>query len=91
MELNFNELRELVTTLSQTDISELTLKSADFELTLRKKGAAATGSPETLAPIEPTTRAVAEVTQLVTAPVAGPTPPPTVDANLVEIDQSMHH
>ena len=45
MELNFNELRELVTTLSQTDISELTLKGTDFELTLRKQGAIATVGP----------------------------------------------
>lgn len=36
MQLDFNELRELLTVLSQTDITELTLKSADFELTVRK-------------------------------------------------------
>lgn len=36
MELDFNELRELLTVFSQTDIAELTLKSADFELTMRK-------------------------------------------------------
>jgi acetyl-CoA carboxylase biotin carboxyl carrier protein len=36
VELDFNELRELLTVFSQTDISELTLKSADFELTMRK-------------------------------------------------------
>ena len=36
MELDFNELRELLTVFSQTDITELSLKSADFELTMRK-------------------------------------------------------
>ncbi|MBD2183745.1 acetyl-CoA carboxylase biotin carboxyl carrier protein [Aerosakkonema funiforme] len=36
MELDFNELRELLTVLNGTDIAELTLKSADFELTVRK-------------------------------------------------------
>lgn len=36
MQLNFNELRELLAALHQTDIAELTLKSADFELTVRK-------------------------------------------------------
>lgn len=36
MELDFNELRELLTVFSQTDVAELTLKSADFELTMRK-------------------------------------------------------
>jgi acetyl-CoA carboxylase biotin carboxyl carrier protein len=34
--LDFNELRQLLAVLAQTDITELTLKSADFELTVRK-------------------------------------------------------
>lgn len=38
MELNWIELRDLLTTLSQTDISEVSLKSGDFELTVRKGG-----------------------------------------------------
>jgi acetyl-CoA carboxylase biotin carboxyl carrier protein len=37
VELDFNELRDLLTALNQTDISELTLKSNDFELTVRKE------------------------------------------------------
>jgi len=36
VELNFNDLRELIAALDRTDIAELTLKAADFELTLRK-------------------------------------------------------
>lgn len=36
MQLNFEELRNLLVTLGQTDIGELTIKSADFELTVRK-------------------------------------------------------
>ncbi len=36
MELSFNELQELLKTLGDTDIEELTLKSSDFELTVRK-------------------------------------------------------
>lgn len=36
MPLDLNELRELLTAISQTDIAELTLKSADFELTVRR-------------------------------------------------------
>lgn len=36
MPLDFNQLRELLTAIAQTDIAELTLKSADFELTVRK-------------------------------------------------------
>lgn len=38
MEFDFNELRELLTVLNQTDVTELTLKVNDFELTLRKSG-----------------------------------------------------
>jgi acetyl-CoA carboxylase biotin carboxyl carrier protein len=41
VELNISELRELVAALNQTDIAELTLKSAEFELTLRKHSAVA--------------------------------------------------
>lgn len=36
MSINFNELRELLGAIAQTDITELTLKSEDFELTVRK-------------------------------------------------------
>jgi acetyl-CoA carboxylase biotin carboxyl carrier protein len=38
VELDFSELRALLTVLNQTDINELTIKSADFELTVRKGG-----------------------------------------------------
>lgn len=40
MQLDLNQLCELLTVLDSTSISELTLKSADFELTLRKSGSA---------------------------------------------------
>lgn len=36
MPLDFNQLRELLAAIAQTDIAELTLKSPDFELTVRK-------------------------------------------------------
>ena len=36
MPLDFNEIRQLIVTISQTDIVELSLKSDDFELTVRK-------------------------------------------------------
>lgn len=36
MPLDFNEIRQLLVTIAQTDIAELTLKSDDFELTVRK-------------------------------------------------------
>ncbi|MGD1942705.1 MAG: acetyl-CoA carboxylase biotin carboxyl carrier protein [Leptolyngbyaceae cyanobacterium] len=91
MELNFNELRELVTTLSQTDISELTLKSGDFELTLRKPGAfvMSSVSAEPLAtPMAPVMPQIVDAAQP-PAPTAAPTPPPSVDSSLVEITSPM--
>ncbi|MBW4418149.1 MAG: acetyl-CoA carboxylase biotin carboxyl carrier protein [Myxacorys californica WJT36-NPBG1] len=39
MPLDLKELRELLADLNQTDISELTLKSSDFELTVRRGAA----------------------------------------------------
>ncbi len=36
MPLDFNEIRQLLATIAQTDIAEVTLKSNDFELTVRK-------------------------------------------------------
>ncbi|HBL13516.1 MAG TPA: acetyl-CoA carboxylase, biotin carboxyl carrier protein [Cyanobacteria bacterium UBA11162] len=36
MPLDFNQLRELLAAIAQTDITELILKSTDFELTVRK-------------------------------------------------------
>lgn len=36
MPLNLNELRELLEAINQMDIAELTLKSEDFELTVRR-------------------------------------------------------
>ena len=36
MSVDFQELRELLSAIAQTDITEFTLKSDDFELTLRK-------------------------------------------------------
>lgn len=36
MPLDFNEIRQLLVTINQIDIAEITLKSDDFELTVRK-------------------------------------------------------
>lgn len=36
MSLDFNEIRQLLATIAQTDISEVILKSENFELTVRK-------------------------------------------------------
>lgn len=76
MELNFDELRELLTLLNQTEVAELILKSNEFELTLRK-GNLATSDPsrgtglQNLASPPPGT-------EVVSAPLPAPTPVPVV-------------
>ena len=55
MSVNFSELRELLLAINQTDISEFTLKSDDFEVVVRKGASPAqhTGvvSPAAIAPV----------------------------------------
>lgn len=93
MELNFNELRDLVTTLSQTDISELTLKGADFELTLRKQGAIVSANPPVTVAVPQNPSAMmpaVEIPQATSsAPPAPPSPPPSADSHLLEITSPM--
>ena len=43
MSLDFNEIRQLLATIAQTDISEVNLKSENFELTVRKNISYTTG------------------------------------------------
>ena len=45
MSIDFNQLREFLAAIAQTDITELTLKSEDFELTLRQGVAAMPAAP----------------------------------------------
>ncbi|MGB7083920.1 MAG: acetyl-CoA carboxylase biotin carboxyl carrier protein [Phormidesmis sp.] len=98
MNLGFNELRELVAALNQTDIAELTLKNADFELTLRKPSA-----------LQPPNVVMSPAPAQATLPAASPvpaspqvsadsepaaqtspeTPKPKVDLSLVEITSPM--
>ncbi|HIK26498.1 MAG: acetyl-CoA carboxylase biotin carboxyl carrier protein [Oscillatoriaceae bacterium SKW80] len=47
MQLDLKEIRELLAAIDRTDISELTLKSGDFELTVRKATGAASDSSGT--------------------------------------------
>ncbi|MEM9771281.1 MAG: acetyl-CoA carboxylase biotin carboxyl carrier protein [Cyanobacteria bacterium P01_D01_bin.73] len=47
MSLNFEELRELIQVIGQTDIAEVTLKNGDFEMTVRK-AVAAVASPDAI-------------------------------------------
>ncbi len=93
--MNFQELRELVAALDQTDIAELTLKNADFELTLRKpsalqpdvvlSAAPAAASEMSAAPV-PTVAAPSTASSLAEAAAL---PAPVVDSSLVEITSPM--
>jgi acetyl-CoA carboxylase biotin carboxyl carrier protein len=67
VELDFNELRELLTVVNQTDIAELTIKSNDFELTVRKEMRGDDRPP----PAKPTPESVAPAV----APAANSLPP----------------
>ena len=80
MSINFQELRDLLGAISQTDITELILKNNDFELTVRKeKGVVSvpqvttTVSPS-VETIKPPTAPTTPVTVTEVAPQAPPTP-----------------
>lgn len=101
MPLDLNELRELLTALNQTDIAELTLKSDDFELTVRRGirgGVLPLADPSQIEIAPPSGLPPASV-----APAVMPTgemaerspvistapPPPTHDRRWVEITSPM--
>jgi acetyl-CoA carboxylase biotin carboxyl carrier protein len=95
--LSFNELRELVAALNQTDIAELTLKHPEFELTLRKPAAmqpsvvmSAMPAPMPAPPppiAMPSSPGAAPIPATVLEP--SPASPPPVDPSLVEITSPM--
>jgi acetyl-CoA carboxylase biotin carboxyl carrier protein len=70
VELDFKELRDLLATINQTDISELTLKSGEFELTVRK----GTTPVQTISAIAPA------ASMAVAAPISLPVPGSALDA-----------
>ncbi|MBP0030416.1 acetyl-CoA carboxylase biotin carboxyl carrier protein [Roseofilum sp. Guam] len=84
MNLNFDELRELIITVSQTDVAELTLKSDAFELTVRKGETGTVTSVSQIAVSPP----------VVQTPVAPPTPsspaaPPASEASPPPLEQKL--
>ncbi|MEW6491739.1 MAG: acetyl-CoA carboxylase biotin carboxyl carrier protein [Cyanobacteriota bacterium] len=98
MPLDFNQLRELLTAIAQTDIAELTLKSADFELTVRKgipsmpaiaPSVSSPGSaPAAFVAPPPEAAAMAPVApsgSTVPRDTAPPAPPPAIDQKWKEI------
>nr|WP_199307900.1 MULTISPECIES: acetyl-CoA carboxylase biotin carboxyl carrier protein [unclassified Leptolyngbya] len=85
--MNWNELRELLSTLSQTDIAELNLKSGDFELTVRKGGVFSDRS----LPVEPDRGSVVPASLPAPVPVplpaatSAPAPAPHANDRLIDI------
>ena len=94
MPLDFDELRELLLVLNQTDIAEVTLKQGDYELTVRKAVAAAAAGTA-IAPVAMAAAPIATVAAPVTTaaplePAAPPaSPPPLNDPKLLEIKSPM--
>ena len=85
MSINFQELRDLLGAISQTDISELILKNDDFELTVRKETKlisvpqVAAASPPVVETITPPTTSTAPVTVAVNDAAPEVPSAPTVD------------
>jgi acetyl-CoA carboxylase biotin carboxyl carrier protein len=79
--INFQELRELLGAIAQTDITELVLKNDDFELTVRKEKGLVAVAPTAIAPqlVEavPSTAPTTSVT--ITPPPPETSAAPTVD------------
>lgn len=95
MPLDFNQLRELLSDLNQTDISELTLKDGDFELTVRR-GTQSDTPIYTIAPSAPA--GMVAVPPITVAPPLTPTDavansaqtaPPKNDRRLSEVISPM--
>lgn len=103
MPLDFNELRQLLVTIAQTDIAELILKSDDFELTVRKAFSTSNQLlPEGLVAAELTTtpattqsnlgsglETVTNLTDVGNAPVLGTSSPTPLDQRLVDVTSPM--
>jgi acetyl-CoA carboxylase biotin carboxyl carrier protein len=89
--IDFNELRQLLGTIAQTDINEFTLKSEGFELTVRK--GTVTASAITAAVVSETVATSLPPPVAVTPPPAAETAPEptttTIDKKWVPIASPM--
>jgi acetyl-CoA carboxylase biotin carboxyl carrier protein len=93
---DFDQLRELLSVLGKTDISELSLKSEGFELTIKKehqasdRAAVANGVTSGLAPAAPIMPpAVTPTIPLVESGIAPPPPASSASDRLLEITSPM--
>jgi acetyl-CoA carboxylase biotin carboxyl carrier protein len=79
MSINFQELRELIAAIANTDVVELNLKNADFELAVKK-------NPGVVTTVVSTTPTQQFVTTTAIEPVAAPSP---IDKKWVEVKSPM--
>ncbi|NEQ80647.1 MAG: acetyl-CoA carboxylase biotin carboxyl carrier protein [Moorea sp. SIO2I5] len=90
MALDINQLRDLLAAIAETDITELTLKSDDFELTVRK-GVSITPTSDSGGYSTPyqITPGPVEVAPTPVPKPEPPVPPPGVDQKWEEIKSPM--
>jgi acetyl-CoA carboxylase biotin carboxyl carrier protein len=81
VEFDLNQVRELLAILNQTDVEELSLKSSDFELTIRK------GNPSVSDQTPAPSLAPAAPIAAVSTPAASPVP--VADKSWVEVTSPM--
>lgn len=91
MAIDFQQIRELLAAIAQTDVTEFSLKSDAFELTVKKGGGVA--QPMIVADTAVTPMPMAVPNPIAPPPVVIPetTPPPTVSTNTnwVEVTSPM--
>jgi acetyl-CoA carboxylase biotin carboxyl carrier protein len=88
MTIDFKELRELLAAIASTDITELTLKNADFELTVSKSRGASNGEM-VLAPANHTPQLMVSSHQETTTVATNIVTTAVVDKKWVEIKSPM--
>jgi len=90
--INFQELRDLLGAISQTDITELVLKNDDFELTVRKDKGLVAVAPTAISPqiINAASSPAPTTPNAVTTPTPeAPTAPAVDDKKWVDITSPM--
>jgi acetyl-CoA carboxylase biotin carboxyl carrier protein len=92
--MDFNQLQELLAAIAATDIAELTLKSANFELTVRKGIPLAplgelVATPTPVTPISPANATTVTGVSAATATPTTPPSPPPAEKNWVEVKSPM--
>jgi acetyl-CoA carboxylase biotin carboxyl carrier protein len=88
MTIDFKELRELLAAIASTDITELSLKNADFELTVSKSRGGSNSEP-ILAPAHPAPQLMVSSHQETVTVAANIATTPIVDKKWVEIKSPM--